>query len=106
MVGHCTIPSSSVLKCFVDRGLFREEKHEGSDYIYWRTDKLKSLCPEIVNATPCYRFISRRIAKIHHDHDPSSEMYSTTFAEGRNSWIPWALYIAHHNIYFVLELAL
>jgi len=37
-----------VLDCLVNRGALREEKHHGQDFAYWRTDRLKALCPEIM----------------------------------------------------------
>jgi glutamyl-tRNA(Gln) amidotransferase subunit E len=33
----------------IAQGLFREEEHEGRDSTYWKTSKLKALCPKILN---------------------------------------------------------
>jgi hypothetical protein len=32
----------------IAQGLFREEEHEGRDPAYWKTSKLKALCPKIL----------------------------------------------------------
>jgi uncharacterized protein YqeY len=32
----------------IAQGLFREEEHEGRDSTYWKTSKLKALCPKIL----------------------------------------------------------
>jgi hypothetical protein len=37
-----------VLDCLVDKGLLEENKQKDADSVYWRTDKLKALCPEIL----------------------------------------------------------
>jgi predicted transcriptional regulator len=40
-----------IINCLVGRGLLVEENHDGEDSTYWRTDKLKTLCPEILKYT-------------------------------------------------------
>jgi hypothetical protein len=35
-----------VLEELIAQGLFRKEEHEGRDSTYWKTSKLKALCPK------------------------------------------------------------
>ena len=37
-----------VLEHLVSQGLLNKQKQQGRDSIYWRTDKLKELCPDII----------------------------------------------------------
>jgi hypothetical protein len=37
-----------VVDCLVRQGLLREERKGEGNTVYWRTDKMKALCPEII----------------------------------------------------------